>query len=32
MMSGTKETVGQIEYYSRAMKAPRIREAATHLA
>lgn len=31
-MSGTKETVGQIEYYSRAMKAPRIREAATRLA
>ena len=31
-MPATKETTGQIEYYSRAMKAPRIREAATRLA
>lgn len=31
-MPAAKETIGQIEYYSRAMKAPRIREAATRLA
>ena len=31
-MPEAKETTGQIEYYSRAMKAPRIREAATRLA
>ena len=31
-MPGAKETAGQIEYYSRAMKAPRIREAAARLA
>ncbi|WP_311380636.1 IS21-like element helper ATPase IstB [Arthrobacter sp. ISL-69] len=31
-MPGAKETTGQIEYYSRAMKAPRIREAAARLA
>ncbi len=31
-MANVKETTGQIEYYSRAMKAPRIREAATWLA
>lgn len=31
-MTNAKETAGQIEYYSRAMKAPRIREAATRLA
>ena len=31
-MPAAKETNGQIEYYSRAMKAPRIREAATRLA
>ena len=31
-MTGTRETIGQIEYYSRAMKAPRIREAAARLA
>ncbi|WP_305775683.1 IS21-like element helper ATPase IstB [Pseudarthrobacter sp. NIBRBAC000502771] len=31
-MANVKETTGQIEYYSRAMKAPRIREAATRLA
>src|SRR5919112_4005355 len=32
MMPEAKETAGQIEYYSRAMKAPRIREAAARLA
>ena len=31
-MPEAKETTGQIEYYSRAMKAPRIRETATRLA
>jgi len=31
-MPEAKETTGQIEYYSRAMKAPRIREAAARLA
>ena len=31
-MTGAKDIVGQIEYYSRAMKAPRIRESATRLA
>src|SRR5688572_28392450 len=31
-MPEAKETVGQIEYYSRAMKAPGIREAAARLA
>ena len=31
-MPEAKETAGQIEYYSRAMKAPRIREAAARLA
>lgn len=31
-MTNAKETAGQIEYYSRAMKAPRIREAAARLA
>jgi DNA replication protein DnaC len=31
-MIDAKETAGQIEYYSRAMKAPRIREAAARLA
>jgi DNA replication protein DnaC len=31
-MLEAKETINQIEYYSRAMKAPRIREAAPRLA
>jgi hypothetical protein len=31
-MPAAKETTGQIEYFSRAMKAPRIREAAARLA
>ncbi|TPV47544.1 DNA replication protein, partial [Pseudarthrobacter phenanthrenivorans] len=31
-MAEAKEIAGQIEYYSRAMKAPRIREAAARLA
>ncbi|MDQ1053854.1 DNA replication protein DnaC [Arthrobacter sp. SORGH_AS 212] len=31
-MPAAKETIGQIEYYARAMKAPRIREAAPRLA
>jgi DNA replication protein DnaC len=30
-MPAAKETIGQIEYYSRAMRAPRIHEAATRL-
>jgi hypothetical protein len=32
LMPAAMETIGQIGYYSRAMKAPRIREAATRLA
>lgn len=31
-MTGAKEITGQIEYYARAMKAPRIRESAARLA
>lgn len=31
-MTGDREISGQIEYYARAMKAPRIREAAARLA
>ena len=31
-MTGSRETAGEIEYYARAMKAPRIRESAARLA
>ena len=31
-MTGVRETAGEIEYYARAMKAPRIRESALRLA